>query len=129
MCGTPLWGALRSRPAGTAWSPIRGVVGLGACMSPEYQAGVLSSVDGPPPIWGPVPPAGSAAGQGRVDGLDRPDEALGLGGDGRLVPQLLHEGGGSCVTGRPFLGSSQPDRRQVVPQGAHGDIEGRQRGG
>src|SRR5947209_17172399 len=30
------------RPAGTAWSPIRGVVGLGADMSPGYQAGVDS---------------------------------------------------------------------------------------
>ena len=26
-------------PAGTAWSPIRGVVGLGAGVSPGYQAG------------------------------------------------------------------------------------------
>ena len=35
-----LW--LRLRPAGTAWSPIRGVVGHGAVGPPGYQAGVAS---------------------------------------------------------------------------------------
>ena len=35
--GAPMW------PAGTAWSPIRGVVGLGAVCEPGYQAGKSQS--------------------------------------------------------------------------------------
>src|SRR5438445_2299188 len=35
-----------SRPAGTAWSPIRGVVGLGADMSPETRPALCTN-----PTW------------------------------------------------------------------------------
>src|SRR5439155_22743468 len=42
-----LWG-LRLRPVGTAWSPFHGVVGLGADMSPGYQAGVVVIVGAQP---------------------------------------------------------------------------------
>ena len=46
-------------PAGTAWSPIRGVVGLGAGVSPGYQAGTPSVGAAAPAGWRPGTGAGS----------------------------------------------------------------------
>ena len=49
------------RPAGTAWSPIRGVVGHGAICTPGYQAGADPSLGAAAPG-----PPGPAAGPGPV---------------------------------------------------------------
>src|SRR6516164_8470887 len=64
MLSCPLYGSASIWPAGTAWSPIRGCVGLDARLSAGYQAGTASV---PPPTnacarVGPMqyrPPTGS----------------------------------------------------------------------
>ena len=55
------------RPAGTAWSPIRGVVGHGAICTPGYQAGA------------PVQSRAEAPGEADYEGAEGPAGRYGTG--------------------------------------------------
>jgi len=125
-------------PAGTAWSPIRGVVGLRARMSPGYQAG-HPSVGAVAPVGLARAPNARETPAGRESGGDADAAAhrhhprrpgllpvLGPGGprplrgEGQVAappaPQLLGRPGGSRPPDRPDDG---PGRPRGVGHGRH----------